>query len=136
MSRSYHSNRSWRYRIQRGGFDLEDVEEIWRKRDVKRATRKRRRTADAPHPKVPHQRIPVEVVDSHPSLVFPASANDFEAVLACIADPQNLGVSKISLRLGLREQREAAASWETGSYELDPVFDRPGCKFSEGLYSP
>ena len=139
MSRSYHSNRTWRYILQHGGLGPEDIDGIWAKRAVKKRVREQRVARRDPTARSPVSGIRIDVADDYPGLLFPTSSAEIREVLARLEAPELEGARSITLALGMRHQErrlaETEAEW-VREVAYDPIFGRPSWRPTDGLYFP
>lgn len=138
MSRSFHANRSWRYIQKLGDLDSEAVEEIWKKRQIKRQVRRERvskqNTGVSPSPL---GAVPIIVDDDGMNVLYPASSEDLRLVLEQMEAPELEGVHSIRMSLGLSAQEEVQSQFESEGFVVrDPVFGRLGYLLTEGLFAP
>ena len=139
MSRSYHSNRTWRYLLQQGGLGPDDMDGIWAKREVKKRVLEQRVVRRDPTARSPVSGIQIEVADASTGLLFPTSDAEIRGVLSCIQGPELEGARSITLALGMGHQDRYLAETEpdsVGEVAYDPIFGRPGRLLTDGLYFP
>jgi len=130
MARSIHANRSWRSFKQHG---FHDWDAIGRKRRVKRGVAQARAQESRTPTSLGAEAIPSVVVDdSANALFFPASLDDFHAVLRALPTGATDGILSIRLEAGVRYVNELAPV----SDQEDPLIGRRGEEIHPGVYAP
>jgi len=144
MSRSIHTTysgyareRRWldRSRERRAARLREMRQELSKKRRIKRAVHRVRRSESAPDlPVLDPDALPIEVEDAGPYAHWPASPEDIRAVLRRMPGGALDGLAGIFLDLGLEFMEEDLGAEERREEERDPWLGRIGGEILPGIF--
>jgi hypothetical protein len=129
VSRSIHANRSWRTFEQRGFYDWAAIEA---KRRVKRAVVEAKAVQRVPSSQSGFSIPDILVGHVEPYLFFPASRDDFHAVLRALPVGVADGIRSIRLESGVDYVNQHGSS----SAHQDPLIGRRGDEIYAGIYAP
>jgi tetratricopeptide (TPR) repeat protein len=141
MARSIHETRKSWSRLRR--FDYSSPKEkdaalhvavrrLWKKRRVKDAVRRERRTDPPPLEPASVSTIPIHVDDEGPLVHHGASGEDVRAFLQFMPASVTDGIEEVRLCLGAAYMEESG----DGTDERDPYLRRLGSEHLRGLFAP
>jgi tetratricopeptide (TPR) repeat protein len=140
MSRSIHTTRRSIKKIFKGEFPNREerkkaldkaIEELTRKRWIKRQVKKERNSPPAPQAAPPALAIPINIQDQGPFIHYSASIEDIQTILKALPIAAVEGISKIQLRLA-KQYLEEREDKEEG---CDPYTGRRSVEIIPGIYS-
>lgn len=140
MSRSIHTTRRTLKDLRQQDFSSSKMrikkirkarQDLRRKRQIKSLILAERRKPTEPGRPVNATEIPIEILDVHEHIHFPATVADIRAILQRLPSSATDGLSSIRLGLVKEEMREYA---RRGKYTRDPWLGRMSSEYLPGIY--